>query len=203
MIRVDVQDKSFGSVRVLRDIRFDLPTDQTLALVGPSGVGKSTLLRLIAGIDTEFTGNIDRPDRIGIVFQEPTLLPWRSVLDNLRLVHPGLGRTACFAALDSVGLADKAGDFPGQLSLGQQRRLSLARGFGGAPELLIMDEPFVSLDDKTAEDMLTLTELLIAEVQPTTIFVTHAMSEAKRLATRVISLAGHPATIQSDQQKGD
>ncbi|MEO1138404.1 MAG: ABC transporter ATP-binding protein [Pseudomonadota bacterium] len=202
MIHIDVQEKSFGHTPVLRNIRFDIPKGQTLALFGPSGIGKSTLLRLISGIDTRFSGTIDRPERIGIVFQEPTLLPWRSALENLRIVHPSLGHDACLEALASVGLEDKADAFPGQLSLGQQRRLSLARGFGASPELLIMDEPFVSLDEKTAEDMLTLTEQLIARDTPTTIFVTHARDEAERLASRIITLAGHPASIQSDT-KGD
>ncbi len=203
MIKVQIQEKRYGDRVVLGEISFEITPGETVAILGPSGVGKSTLLRIVAGIDTDFSGEIQRPDKRAIVFQEPTLLNWRSVLQNLTLLHPECSDDAAQAILDRVGIGSKAALFPGQLSLGQQRRLALARAFVGNPDFLIMDEPFVSLDDKTAEDMLTLTELLIAEVQPTTIFVTHAMSEAKRLATRVISLAGHPATIQSDQQKGD
>lgn len=196
MITVDVRAKSYGSTPVLQDILFTVERGETLALLGPSGIGKSTLLRLIAGIDTQFDGKITRPDKIAIVFQEPTLLLWRSALDNIRLIHPNIRDAAAHAALREVGLQDKATLFPGQLSLGQQRRLSLARAFAGQPDLLIMDEPFVSLDAKAADEMLNLTERLIARTRPATIFVTHAPAEARRLATRILTLGGTPASLQ-------
>ncbi|WP_375258624.1 ABC transporter ATP-binding protein [Citreimonas sp.] len=195
MIRVDIRSKFFGDEQVLGPVRFDIAPGETVALVGPSGIGKSTVLRIVAGIDTRFEGRIERPDALAIVFQEPTLLPWRSALDNLLLAHPGLGRDAAREALDRVGLAGRDDAFPGQLSLGQQRRLSLARAFAGRPELLIMDEPFVSLDPEVAEQMMTLTEALIARTRPATLFVTHARVEAERLADRVLELRNHPATL--------
>ncbi len=188
MIRIAIQSKHFDTVPVLGEIRFDIAPGECVALVGPSGIGKSTLLRLVAGIDSDFIGQIDRPDAIAMVFQEPTLLPWRSTLQNLMLLHPGLESEAAQAALQKVGLSDKGSAFPGQLSLGQQRRLSLARAFAGKPDLLIMDEPFVSLDAETAETMIALTEALIAEQNPATLFVTHSHSEAQRLAQRVLTL---------------
>ncbi|MDP2740589.1 MAG: ABC transporter ATP-binding protein [Pseudorhodobacter sp.] len=201
MIRVAVRRKVFGRVEVLRDVAFVMGRSETLAILGPSGIGKSTLLRLITGIDRDFEGTISRPDRMAMVFQEPTLLPWRSALQNLTLLHPDLDRDAALAALERVGIADKAGLFPRQLSLGQQRRLALARAFAGRPQLLVMDEPFVSLDPGMAEDMLALTEALIAETHPATILVTHSEAEATRLANRVLRLAGHPATIVGDGQQ--
>ncbi|MFQ1700761.1 ABC transporter ATP-binding protein [Loktanella agnita] len=199
MISVDVRAKRFGSSQVLKDIRFSVAAGETVAILGPSGIGKTTLLRLIAGIDPRFDGQITRPENTAIVFQEPVLLPWRSVIDNILLIHPHLGRPTAWVALDEVGLGDKADLFPSQLSLGQQRRLSLARGFAGAPELLIMDEPFVSLDAQTAAAMLDLTEALITKTRPATIFVTHALREAERLATRIIHLGGSPATMQTEE----
>ena len=96
---------------------------------------------------------------------------------------------------ERIRIADKAGLFPGQLSLGQQRRLALARAFAGRPALLVMDEPYVSLDPQTAEEMLELTEALIAETGPAVILVTHSEAEARRLAKRTLRLAGRPATI--------
>ncbi|WP_372571794.1 ABC transporter ATP-binding protein [Ruegeria jejuensis] len=192
MIRVDIKTKRFGPTPVLSRIAFEIAAGETVALIGPSGIGKTTLLHLIAGIDRDYEGQITRPERQAIVFQEPTLLPWRSALDNLLLVHPDLSRSDALAALDSVGLTGKEALFPGQLSLGQQRRLSLARAFAGQPELLIMDEPFVSLDKDTAESMLSLTEELIAQHRPATLFVTHAQAEAERLATRILSLTAGP-----------
>ncbi|TCM83513.1 ABC transporter ATP-binding protein [Rhodovulum steppense] len=195
MIRVDIRGKSFGDTPVLGRVAFEVAKGETVAILGPSGIGKTTLLRIVAGLDERFEGNVERPGRIAMVFQEPTLLPWRSVLKNLTLVHPGLTRRAARDMLARVGIGDKAHAFPGQLSLGQQRRLALARAFAGHPELLIMDEPFVSLDPATAEAMLALTERLIAEERPATLFVTHSRAEAERLATRILDLADRPAIL--------
>ncbi len=197
MIQVDIASKSFGADEVLRDVRFKVEAGEVLAILGPSGIGKSTLLRIAAGIDDDFRGAVLRPERTAMVFQEPTLMPWRTVAENVSLVHPALGREGTLAALDRVGVADKADQFPRQLSLGQQRRVALARAMAERPEALFMDEPFVSLDSDTAEEMLALTEKLIAEVQPATLFVTHSEVEAKRLATRTLYLSGRPATISA------
>lgn len=195
MIRVDIRAKHFGPTQVLGTVRFDIAPGETVALVGPSGIGKSTVLRIVAGIDNRFEGNVTRPDAMAIVFQEPTLLPWRSAQDNLLLTQPGLSRDGAERALTRVGLEGRGDAFPGHLSLGQQRRLSLARAFAGSPELLIMDEPFVSLDPDMADQMIGLSEALIAEHRPATLFVTHARSEADRLADRVLELSGTPASL--------
>lgn len=203
MITVSITEKRFGADPVLGPIAFDIASGETVALVGPSGIGKSTLLRLVSGIDTEYTGHIDRPKEMAMVFQEPTLLPWRSVLENLTLLHPGLPRQRALAALEEVGLSAKETLFPGQLSLGQQRRLALARAFAGQPDLLIMDEPFVSLDAAAADRMLTLTEQLIARHQLATLFVTHDMAEATRLAHRTLTLEGGPNGAQLSQGPKD
>jgi len=196
VISIDIREKRFGDTPVLGRIRFDIGEGEAVALVGPSGVGKSTLLRIVAGIDTRFEGNVQRPEALAFVFQEPTLLPWRHALDNILLPNPGLSHDAALAGLERVGLAGKADVFPGQLSLGQQRRLALARAFAGRPAFLIMDEPFVSLDGETAEQMLALTEALIAERRPATLFVTHNRAEADRLGDRILELKGQPAELQ-------
>ncbi|NOC83224.1 ABC transporter ATP-binding protein [Ruegeria sp. HKCCD6428] len=192
MIRIDIRKKRFEHHAVLGPIAFDIAVGETVALTGPSGAGKTTLLRLVAGIDPDFEGQIVRPDRLAIVFQEPTLLPWRSAFDNLALIHGDLSQADIDAALSDVGLDGKGDLFPGQLSLGQQRRLSLARAFAGQPEFLIMDEPFVSLDSETAETMLTLTEDLIMRHRPATLFVTHSKPEARRLSDRILNLVPGP-----------
>ena len=195
MIRVAIEAKLFGKQQILGPIGFEIAPGETVALVGRSGIGKSTLLNIVAGIDTSFLGSVERPETMAIVFQEPTLLPWRSALGNLLLPNAGLEKERALAALDRIGLAGKDSVFPGQLSLGQQRRLALARAFVGRPELLLMDEPFVSLDPDIADSMMALTEELIAETRPATLFVTHSRSEAKRLSDRVLTLSGSPASL--------
>lgn len=195
MIRVRIDGKSFGGTQVLGRVHFDIAPGESVALVGESGIGKSTVLRILAGTDTAYEGSVTRPDRMAVVFQEPTLLPWRTVAQNLTLVHPALGAEGARKALDKVGLAGKERLFPGQLSLGQQRRLALARAFATPPELLIMDEPFTSLDPATAERMLELTETLLKDTRPATLFVTHDRAEAERLSDRILRLGGTPATL--------
>jgi NitT/TauT family transport system ATP-binding protein len=195
MIRIHVRRKVLGGTEILRDVRLELAPGERVAVLGPSGVGKSTLLRIVAGVDQAFDGIIERPDNIAIVFQEPTLLRWRSVLANLTLTHPGLSDEAAGAMLGRVGLAGKAELYPGQLSLGQQRRVALARAFVGRPELLVLDEPFVSLDPALSEEMIALTESLIAETKPSVLLVTHILSEAQRLGDRICRLQGSPATL--------
>ncbi|MCF8481283.1 MAG: ABC transporter ATP-binding protein [Rhodospirillum sp.] len=197
MIRVEVESKVQGSKEILRDVRFQVDQGEVLAILGPSGIGKSTLLRICAGIDRRFQGRVERPERLAMVFQEPVLLPWRSAVDNLTLTVKGLTREAALAALARVGLADRAEAYPRQLSLGQQRRVALARAFRAQPDVLLLDEPFASLDRASAEDMIALTEALIAETRPAILFVTHSEAEAARLATRIIRLSGQPATLDS------
>lgn len=196
MIAVAINGKHYPGISVLGHIAFELQENQTLAVTGPSGIGKTTLLRIIAGLDPDFEGRVSRPERIAMVFQEPTLLPWRRARDNICLTT-GASSAQAEAALAEVGLEGLGDRFPPQLSLGQQRRLGLARAFAARPDLLLMDEPFVSLDAAQAEEMLTLTERLLAARSVATVFVTHALPEAERLADRIVRLEGRPAVFAS------
>ena len=186
-----------GGAPILKDIHLSVPKGQTLALVGPSGIGKSSLLRIIAGLETSYQGRCNVAGKSAIVFQEPTLLPWRSTRDNI-CIATGVTPAAADTALADVGLQDRGDAYPNRLSLGQQRRLSLARAFAVQPDLLLMDEPFVSLDPALVAEMMQLFKTLQAAHDVTTILVTHVQEEAQALADRIITLAGKPATISSD-----
>ena len=186
-----------GGAPILKDIHLSVPKGQTLALVGPSGIGKSSLLRIIAGLERSYQGRCNVAGKSAIVFQEPTLLPWRSTRDNI-CIATGVTPAAADTALADVGLQDRCDAYPNRLSLGQQRRLSLARAFAVQPDLLLMDEPFVSLDPALVAEMMQLFKTLQIAHDVTTILVTHVQEEAQALADRIITLAGKPATISSD-----
>lgn len=195
MISILVESKSFGGNQVLGRIDLSISSGQTIALHGPSGIGKSTLLNIVAGLDQDFEGKIAKPKCLSMVFQEPTLLPWRTVVQNIVLIS-GVDQAAAAEILDRLQLAGKEDQFPNQLSLGQQRRLSLARAFVQKPDFLIMDEPFTSLDQKLIDEMLVLTKDLILHYEMTTLFVTHSHREAEYLADKTYELQGSPASLK-------
>jgi sulfonate transport system ATP-binding protein len=209
MIRVSVKRKIFPAVGereaqlVLKDVSFEVAPRSFLVITGPSGCGKSTLLNIIAGLDGDFEGEIDigpAKDRLTFVFQTPRLLPWRTVYENVALVLPdGDPRHAKIPAmLERVGLGQATNAFPERLSLGMQRRVALARGFILDPEILLMDEPFVSLDDPTAASLRELLMELWHSNPTTVIFVTHDRAEAIQLGTRILRLAPGTASVAQD-----
>ncbi|RMF34032.1 MAG: ABC transporter ATP-binding protein [Alphaproteobacteria bacterium] len=198
LIGLDLQGLSLGGRAILGPIALELRPAETLAVTGPSGIGKTTLLRVLAGLETGFAGTLTAPQRIAMVFQEPRLLPWRTARANLCLTT-GIDAARANAALAEVGLASLGDHFPGQLSLGQQRRLALARAFAAEPDALLMDEPFVSLDPENAEEMMRLFARLRAARQLATVLVTHVEAEAQKLASRIIRLGGAPATIVEER----
>lgn len=184
---------------MLGPLTLALRNDETVALTGPSGVGKTTLLRILAGLERRYRGRRAVTERVAVVFQEPVLLPWRTARQNLSIIA-AISETDADRWLGEVGLEGLGERYPSELSLGQQRRLSLARAFAAKPDLLLMDEPFVSLDPVLAEEMMGLFERLNAARACATLLVTHVEAEAARLATRTVRLEGRPARIVSDQE---
>ncbi|NOG72163.1 ATP-binding cassette domain-containing protein [Roseicella sp. DB1501] len=186
-------------VEAVRDLALDFPVGSVTALFGPSGCGKTTALRILMGLDPDFEGEVrHRPPRLGVVFQEPRLLPWRSLGENLRIVAraAGLPEPPVEALLSRVGLAGWAARYPRELSLGMARRAALARALAVEPELLVLDEPFVSLDETTAVQLRALVGAVLAERRITAVLVTHALEDAAALADRIAVLTPRPARLQ-------
>lgn len=212
MINVDVRSKNYwreqdqSNLLVLSDIKFNIEAGQICCIVGPSGCGKTSLLNLISGLDNDFDGSIkingtalSTGSPPGYMFQSPRLMPWLSVRDNIELV---CNREEPAAKTDRLlaefGLDEFANAYPAQLSGGMRRRVALARALINDPQLLLLDEPFLSLDTPVANHL----RLLLIEVcerrSSTALFVTHDLREALYLADRVLFISSRPGKVMLD-----
>jgi NitT/TauT family transport system ATP-binding protein len=210
-------------IDALRDLSFEVGRGEFVSVIGPSGCGKSTMLRIVGGLVRQDSGSVSvaglepeaaRAEKLfGFVPQAPALLPWRNVLDNVTLLTEVRGprrdrarRQVAYAPakdpaelLELVGLAPFAFSHPRELSGGMQQRVNLVRAFALGAPVLLMDEPFASLDENTRDRMRFLLLDLWQTSNATVIFVTHAIREAVMLSDRVLTFTGRPGTIASTE----
>jgi len=205
---IEVRDLAvrFGGHAVLDGLTFSVARGELLCVLGPSGCGKTTLLRVLGGLIPPTSGEVtvggEPAERAGsrcaFVFQAPRLVPWRTALDNVRLGQElRFGRTDgdAEAHLRMVGLAEHAGRYPAVLSGGERQRVALARALAVRPEVILMDEPFSSVDPALREELREQLREIWRNGERTIVFVTHDPVEAERLATRILVLTPRPARI--------
>lgn len=205
-------DGSSGTMVSLGDISFDVADGEFISILGPSGCGKTTLLRIIAGLETQTSGDvivngetIDGPSpKRGMVFQEYSLFPWKTVIDNvsfgLRMqgISTSEAREKALGYLELVGLSEFADSYPNALSGGMKQRVAIARALANEPDILLMDEPFGALDAQTRNNLQNELLRIWAEKKLTILFVTHSVDEAVYLSDKIIVLSERPATIKKE-----
>ena len=190
--------RSGERIEVIKDLHFGLASHQVTCLLGPSGCGKTTALRIILGLDTDYRGAVAPAAadlRIGVVFQDPRLLPWRTIEQNVRLAAPDIGPAALAGLLEELGLAEWRRSRPNQLSLGMARRVALARALAVEPDLLVLDEAFVSLDERGADALRAVVFDAVSRRNATVLMVTHNVQEALRHSDTILVLAPRPTSV--------
>jgi NitT/TauT family transport system ATP-binding protein len=209
-IQINIINKTYPAIEqaeahtAIADLNLSLKSGEFICLVGPSGCGKTTLLNIIADLDNEYQGSIGLSDqsarpKIGYIFQNPRLLPWHTVRENIELVIDDPSSTYIIDnLLEMMQLTASQHVYPERLSLGMSRRTSITRAFAIIPDLLLMDEPFVSLDAPTARQVRALLLSLWQQRPHTVLFVTHDLREAITLADRLIFLSDSPMTVISE-----
>ena len=182
----------FGSKTVLQDLTYAFPKSGIVAIMGESGLGKTTLLRILAGLDQARSGTVENSyTKTAFSFQEPRLIPWLSCKDNVDFVLKDTKGTNTQALLNALEIGDSTHLFPAQLSGGMQQRVSLARALAVQPDLLLLDEPFSALDEELKQRIAPL--ICSATPNGLTVLVTHDARDAVLLGAKILRLTGSPA----------
>lgn len=204
MINVEIKEKYFNKNLILEDLKFSMKKNEFISIVGPSGCGKSTLLNIISSLDKNYKGSIKGEfSNISFMFQDHRLLPWLTVRENLLLVSKTKNEKEIVELLELINLVDILDEYSKNLSGGMARRVALVRAFINKPDLILLDEPFISLDYPTS---IALKKELLSfynRFKSTIILVTHDLSEAILLSNRVLFFSKNPASILLDFENSD
>lgn len=200
MLKIDVKSKSFKKHNILENISFDLKSSEITSIIGPSGCGKTTLLRIVASLEEDYEGlvtfnNSKTIENLGFIFQDSRLLPWLSVKENILLVSRNKDEKKIEELLCEVGLGKDINSYIKELSGGMKRRVSIVRAFINSPDVLLLDEPFISLDYPTAQILRKLFFKFFSDYSPIGLFVTHDLDEALAISNRILFLSANPSTI--------
>lgn len=207
-----VYSSSRGPIAAIKELSFSIRKGEFISILGPSGCGKSTLLRIVSGLLRPTSGRIVLADKevkgprpeVGIVFQQPTLLPWKTVLDNVLVPIRAMGlpvadyKARAHELLRLVGLGDFIAHYPYELSGGMQQRVGIARGLIHDPAMLLMDEPFAALDAMSREFMMDELQKIWMTTGKSVLFITHSIPEAVYLSDRVLTLSSRPGRVIDD-----
>lgn len=211
-LKVKIKEKSYlnkhdnSRINVLKNVNFNLKSNEFVCIVGPSGCGKTTLMNMIGGIisldqnQVEIINQQQKEENFGYVFQTSRLLPWLTVMENIELVceHKKIDKKKIFNLLESFGLKDFINFYPKSISGGMRRKVALARALVNDPSILLMDEPFVSLDQPTSENLYDVLINYKKENPITVVFITHVLKEALLLGDRILFFSKNPGTIVFD-----
>lgn len=197
MIQAENIHKKIGNLQVLDGVSFEVDTTKTHVILGPSGCGKTTLIKILTGLMEADKGSVNIQGRPGIVFQEPRLLPWKTLEENLKVVKKLNKENSGDAdtVLKSIGMYDSRKKYPDEISGGMKQRISFGRALMTSPDVLILDEPFNSLDFKAKAELQDIIKNKIEDRKIKTVYVTHDLESALKVGDKIISLSEKPSSI--------
>jgi ABC-type nitrate/sulfonate/bicarbonate transport system ATPase subunit len=200
MLKIDIKKKIYNKNTILNNINLEIKDVEFISIIGPSGCGKTTILRIASLLDTSFEGVIsynkqNHIENLGFIFQDSRLLPWLSVKENIMLVSKEKDEQKVEELLKEVGLGEYINAYIKELSGGMKRRVSIVRAFINNPEVLLLDEPFISLDYPTAQILRQLVLKFYKKYSPIVLFVTHDLHEALLLSNRILFLGSSPTSV--------
>ncbi len=206
MLDININSKKYQDNKIIENLKLEIKNSEFISIIGPSGCGKTTLLNIISNTDTDYLGSISFDNKkiinsnIGVMFQDSRLIPWLTIFENIMLVSNTKDEEWIIQSLYEVGLENYMDSYAKELSGGMQRRAALVRAFINKPDILLLDEPFISLDYPTAQALRSDFVEFYKKFKPTVVFITHDLKEAVSLSQRIIFLDSKPMKIVLDYE---